>query len=118
MDKPKPKRFVFDLGDDRRAALEAYRARSGLRSLTEALHRLIDNADQKPGRPVNVADELRAMAVRDNEPGPITKEIQRAILSNAQGDGATPKKTTGLDVQVGPQTRVPGSMLKTQKGKK
>lgn len=80
------KRFVFDLDDERRALLEAYRARNGLRSLAGALHHLIDGS----AAPVNVADELRAMAVRDNEPGPTAKSLRKAAETVARAK--TPAK--------------------------
>lgn len=67
------KRFVFDLDDDRRAKLEAYRARMGLRSLAAALHSLIDHSEtvvrEHAGQPATgVVPHAPPIGVRSEEP--------------------------------------------------
>lgn len=56
-DKPKTPRFVLDLNEERRALLEDYRARNGLRSLAGAVHRLIDGTKPVPIQVLDVDAE-------------------------------------------------------------
>jgi hypothetical protein len=133
------KRFVFDLSDERRDALEAYRARNGLRSLAGALHHLIDNAAlieaaRRLDGPTEVQDriaEARESIARgarqagkrfslSTEPAePVsTPKAARQSGKASKAVSETPSRIVGpkLDIPVGPLPFTP-RLRGLQKGK-
>lgn len=93
------KRFIFDLSDERRAGLEQYRARMGLRSLAEALQSLIDNREaiirEKASQPpIGVIPSAPAIGAAgkpaDSEPEPQPRKAAKAARSKPKEVGQKP----------------------------
>lgn len=104
------KRFVFDLDDERREKLEAYRARRGLRSFKEALHDLIDGSGElegpePPRSSKEVLAEVRATAKRVGErlkaaqpPKTPAKPPKPSGEAVSQTVGRSKLDTSGVDI--------------------
>lgn len=88
-------RLIFDISDEERLALEAYRVRFGLRSLAEALRRLVSHAmDDAPSPHASFRDNVRAART--------VADVEEAIR-------LMPAPST---VQVGQARAAPGARLK------